>query len=54
VGSTAAEQINHMGKNHLIPPEQMGQVAAQYGVKEITPVDPIRQEKMTRLLPSWR
>lgn len=54
VGSTAAEQINHMGKNHLIPPEEMSKVAGQYNVKEITPVDPIRQEKMTRLLPAWR
>ena len=48
------EQINHMGKNHLIPPEEMGRVAAKYGVKEILPVDPVRREKMTRLLPTWR
>lgn len=54
VGSTAAEQINHMGKNHLISPAEMGRVAAQYNVKEILPVDPVRQEKMNRLLPSWR
>jgi hypothetical protein len=54
VGSTAAEQINHMGKNHLIPPEQMSRVAAQYNVKEVLPVDPVRQERMTRLLPTWR
>jgi hypothetical protein len=54
VGSTAAEQINHMGKNHMIPPEQMSRVAQQYNVKEITPVDPVRQDKMSRLLPAWR
>ena len=54
VGSTAAEQINHMGKNHLIPPEQLGQVARGYGVKEVLPVDPLRQREMTRLLPEWR
>jgi hypothetical protein len=54
VGSTAAEQINHMGKNHLISPEAMGRVAAQYNVKEILPVDPIRQEQMSSLLPKWR
>jgi hypothetical protein len=54
VGSTAAEQINHMGKNHMIPPEQMSRVAAQYNVKEVLPVDPVRQERMTRLLPTWR
>jgi hypothetical protein len=53
VGSLPVEQINHMGKNHMIPPEQMSKVAAQYNVREITPVDPIRQEKMARLLPGW-
>lgn len=54
VGSTPAEQINHMGKNHMISPQQMGRVAAQYNVKEILPVDPARKEKMSRLLPGWR
>lgn len=53
VGSTAAEQINHMGKNHMLPPEQMSQVASQYNVNEILPVDPVRQEKMKRMLPTW-
>ena len=53
VGSTAAEQINHMGKNHLLSPEEMGKTAAQYNVNEILPVDPIRQERMKRLLPTW-
>ena len=53
VGSTPAEQINHLGKNHLMSPSEMGKVAAQYNVHEILPVDPIRQEKMKRLLPTW-
>ena len=53
IGSTPAEQINHLGKNHMIPPEQMGEVARQYGVREILPVDPVRQDKMKRLLPPW-
>jgi hypothetical protein len=53
VGSTAAEQINHLGKNHLLSPEEMGRTAAQYNVREITPVDPVRQQKMSRLLPTW-
>lgn len=53
VGSTPAEQINHMGKNHLIPPEDLGRVAQGYGVKEVLPVDPIRQREMQRLLPTW-
>lgn len=54
VGSTAAEQINHMGKNHMLTPEEMGRTAAQYNVKEILPVDPVRQDQMKRMLPSWR
>ena len=54
IGSTPAEQINHMGKNHLLTPEEMSRTAAQYNVKEILPVDPVRQEKMSRLLPTWR
>ncbi len=53
VGSTAAEQINHMGKNHLLTPQQMSQAAAQYNVKEILPVDPIRQRNMVSMLPTW-
>lgn len=54
VGSLPVEQINHLGKNHMLPPEQMSKVAAQYGVNEITPMDPVRQQKMARLLPNWR
>jgi hypothetical protein len=54
VGSTAAEQINHMGKNHMLTPSQMGEVAAQHNVKEILPVDPVRQQKMSAMLPTWR
>ncbi len=54
VGSTAAEQINHMGKNHLITPDQMSRVAAQYNVREVLPMDPIRQKQMTSMLPTWR
>jgi hypothetical protein len=53
VGSTAVEQINHMGKNHMLSPSEMGKVAAQHNVKEILPVDPVRQDKMIRLLPTW-
>lgn len=53
VGSTAAEQINHMGKNHMLSPSQMSRTAAQYNVKEILPVDPVRQQKMSRLTPTW-
>lgn len=54
VGSLPVEQINHMGKNHMLSPAEMGRVAAQHNVKEVLPVDPIRQEKMARMLPTWR
>lgn len=54
VGSTAAEQINYMGKGHMLSPAEMGRVAAQHNVKEILPVDPIRQSQMQRLLPRWQ
>lgn len=53
VGSLPVEQINHMGKNHMLTPSQMSQVASQHNVKEITPVDPIRQQRMSALLPRW-
>jgi hypothetical protein len=54
IGSTPAEQINHMGKNHLLTPEEMSRTAAQYNVNEILPVDPVRQAKLTAMLPTWR
>lgn len=54
VGSLPVEQINHMGKNHMLSPEQMSDMAAQHNIKEILPADPVRQQKMARLLPTWR
>lgn len=53
-GSLPVEQINHMGKNHLIPPEQMGKVAANYNVQEIRQADPARIQALKSLLPVWR
>lgn len=53
VGSTPAEQINHMGKNHLLSPAEMGRTAAQYNVHEVIPTDPVRQSKLKRLAPTW-
>lgn len=54
VGSTPAEQINHLGKNHMLSPEEMGKVAQTYNVNEILPVNPVRQQQMLALLPTWR
>lgn len=52
-GASPAEQINHLGKNHMLSPSEMGKTAQQYNVHEVLPVDPVRQDKMRRLLPSW-
>lgn len=54
VGSLPVEQINHLGKNHMIPPEQMSKVAAQYNVREVPQATGVRQQKMARLLPNWK
>jgi hypothetical protein len=51
---TPAEQINHMGKNHLLSPDQVARTAAGVGVKAPQQIDPIRQQRMSRLLPNWR
>jgi hypothetical protein len=53
-GSLPAEQINHMGKNHLLSPAQVARTANQVGVKAPQQIDPIRQQRMARLLPNWR
>lgn len=54
VGSLPVEQINHMGKNHLLPPEQLRDVAANYNVHASVQTDPVRQQQMAHLLPGWR
>lgn len=54
-GSTPAEQINHMGKNHLLSPKDFDQLANSVGVA--TPsnqINPVRSQSMSRLLPSWK
>lgn len=51
---TPAEQINHLGKNHLLTPEQLDRTANGVGVRPPQEIDPIRSAKMSRLLPSWR
>jgi hypothetical protein len=53
------EQINHLGKNHLLSPEQVEDTARKYGVDPSSmgpPVlaDPHRQSQMAHLLPKWR
>lgn len=50
---TPEEQIQHLGKNHMLSPAQLGATAREYGI-DPGPVDPIRTVKAARLLPSWR
>lgn len=54
VGSSVAEQINHMGKNHLLSPEELSRAAENYGVREVRPMDPVRKSKFMSQLPTWR
>lgn len=51
---TSAEQINHMGKNHLLSPAQMAKQANDVGVSAPKQIDPVRSERMARLLPKWK
>ena len=53
-GATATDQINHMGRNHLLSPQEVANVANGVGVKDNRQIDPIQRQKMARLLPSWR
>jgi hypothetical protein len=50
---TPEEQINYMGKNHMLNPSQLGALARDVGI-DPGPVDPVRTAKASRLLPSWR
>lgn len=52
-GSLPQEQINHMGKNHLVSEEQMATLAKQVNVSPMSPADPRRAQYFKRMLPSW-
>lgn len=54
VGSTPVDQINHLGKNHLLTPQQYDRVAGSVGLQAPQEIDPIRSERMARLLPRWK
>lgn len=53
-GSTPEQQINHMGKNHLLSPDEMNRVANGVGLTAPSQIDPVRSQRMQRLLPKWR
>lgn len=54
VGSTPVEQINHMGKNHMVSPEQMTSVAASHDVKVFNPLAPEDAKRFEQYRPTWR
>jgi len=51
---TPAEQINHLGKNHLLEPADFDKLAKSVGVSAPKEIDPVRSARMTRLLPTWK
>lgn len=50
---TPEEQINHMGKNHALTPEQYSQVVNQVGLTDPHGMTPMRQAALSRLRPTW-
>lgn len=53
-GETPENIINHLGKNHLLTPQELADVANGLGLKANNEIDPVRSAKMQRLLPSWK
>lgn len=56
-GSTPAEQLTHMGKVDFATPQEMANMYRQYGLQVPQPaktIDPIRAERMARLLPGYK
>lgn len=54
LGSTPVDQINHMGKNHMLAPQDFDKVADSVGLQSPQELDPIRSAKLARLLPTWK
>lgn len=52
------DRLVNDGKGPVLTPSQMSNLTSKYGVRsdsgELVSVDPIRQERMRRLSPSWR
>lgn len=52
--ANAMEQINHLGKNHLLKPEELNAVARRVNINDQSVMmNPARRERMSRLLPNW-
>jgi hypothetical protein len=54
VGSTPMDQINHMGKNHMLAPQDFDRIADSVGLQSPTELNPVRSAKLSRLLPTWK
>lgn len=54
VGSTPIDQINHLGKNHLLSPNDFDRIADSVGLQAVQQIDPVRSARMARLMPTWR
>jgi hypothetical protein len=47
------ERLAHMGKNQALSPAEMGALQQKYGISEVmADIDPVRSERMKKLLPS--
>jgi len=56
-GSTVIERLAHMGKTEVASPAEVAAARQMYGLTDPgTPneIDPIRQQRMAKLMPSWR
>jgi hypothetical protein len=52
---TPEEQINHMGKNHLLPPAEYAKVVERVGLPNPDRgMTPMRQAAVARLRPTWK
>lgn len=50
------EQIQHLGRRHMLSPSQLGEMAQRYGLEsdQVLALDPSRAAKLSRLMPTWR
>lgn len=53
---SVAERLAHMGKTEFSSPQEVAAMRAQYGIPQdpSQEIDPIRQQRMRRLMPAWR
>ena len=52
-GATPQEYVNHQMTNFLTP-QQYDSTVQQVGLKDSNVIDPVRSQRMQRLLPRWK